>query len=42
MLSKEEEIEMYEQYRSVIAIMKKVEQMITEIDWLELRPWYKK
>ena len=41
-LSKEEEIEMYEQYRSVIAIMKKVEQMIAEIDWLELRPWYKK
>ncbi|EPA06686.1 hemerythrin domain-containing protein [Candidatus Nitrosarchaeum limnium] len=40
-LSKEEEIEMYEQYRSVIAIMKKVEQMIAEIDWLELRPWYK-
>ncbi|HXW03267.1 MAG TPA: hemerythrin domain-containing protein [Nitrosarchaeum sp.] len=41
-LSKEEEIEMYEQYRSVIAIVKKVEQMIAEIDWLETRPWYKK
>lgn len=41
-LSKEEEIEMYEQYRSVIAIMKKVEQMIAEIDWLELRQWYQK
>jgi hypothetical protein len=33
---------MYEQYRSVIAIVKKVEQMIAEIDWLETRPWYKK
>ncbi|NJK78250.1 MAG: hypothetical protein HC944_05925 [Nanoarchaeota archaeon] len=41
-LSKEEEIEMYEQYRSVIAIVKKVEQMIAEIDWLETRQWYKK
>ena len=41
-LSKEEEIEMYEQYRSVIAIVKKVEQMISEIDWLETRQWYKK
>jgi len=41
-LSKEEETEMYEQYRSVIAIVKKVEQMIAEIDWLETRPWYKK
>jgi len=41
-LSKEEETEMYEQYRSVIAIVKKVEQMIAEIDWLETRPWYMK
>ena len=41
-LSKEEEAEMYEQYRSVIAIVKKVEQMIAEIDWLETRPWYMK
>jgi hemerythrin-like domain-containing protein len=41
-LSKEEEIEMYEQYRSVIAIVKKVEQMIAEIDWLETRQWYYK
>ena len=40
-LSKEEETEMYEQYRSVIAIVKKVEQMIAEIDWLETRKWYK-
>lgn len=41
-LSKEEETEMYEQYRSVIAIVKKVEQMIAEIDELETRQWYKK
>lgn len=41
-LSKEEETEMYEQYKSVIEIVKKVEQMIAEIDWLETRPWYKK
>ena len=40
-LSKEEENEMYEQYRSVIAIVKKIEQMIAEIDWLETRQWYK-
>ncbi len=39
-LAKEEEIEMYEQYRSVIAITKKVEDMIVEIDWLESRPWF--
>lgn len=39
-LSKEEEIEMYEQYRSVFAIVKKVDEMIAEIDWLESRPWY--
>ena len=39
-LSKEEEVEMYEQYRSVIATMKKVEDMIKEIDWLESRPWF--
>ncbi|MCA9812604.1 MAG: hemerythrin domain-containing protein [Nitrosarchaeum sp.] len=41
-LSKEEESEMYEQYRSIFAIVKKKEDMITEIDWLELRPWYLK
>ena len=39
-LSKEEEIEMYEQYRSVTATVKKVEEMIAEIDWLESRDWY--
>ena len=36
----EEEIEMYEQYRSVIAITKKVEDMIIEIDLLESKPWF--
>ena len=40
-LSKEEEIEMYEQYRSVFAIVKKVEDMIKEIDFLENQPWAK-
>lgn len=41
-LSKEEETEMYEQYRSIFAIVKKVDEMIAEIDWLESRPWYLK
>ena len=41
-LSKEEEVEMYEQYRSVIAIIKKVDEMIAEIDELETRSWYTK
>ena len=39
-LAKEEEVMMYEEYRSVIAITKKVEDMIVEIDWLESRPWF--
>jgi hypothetical protein len=39
-LSKEEETEMYEQYRSVNAIVKKIDEMIAEIDWLESRPWF--
>ena len=38
-LSKEEEIEMYEQYRSVFAIVKKQQEMIAEIDYLESQPW---
>ena len=41
-LSKEEETEMYEQYRSVFAIVKKKEDMIAEIDLLESRDWYLK
>ena len=40
-LSKEEEIEMYEQYKSVFAIVKKVEDMIKDIDYLENQPWAK-
>ena len=40
-LSKEEEIEMYDQYKSVFAIVKKVEDMIKEIDYLENQPWVK-
>ena len=40
-LSKEEETEMYEQYRSVFAIVKKVEDLIKEIDYLENQPWAK-
>ena len=40
-LSKEEEIEMYEQYRSVFAIVKKIDEMIAEIDYLENQPWAK-
>ena len=39
-LSKEEEIEMYEQYRSVTAITKKVDDMIKEIDFLEQQDWF--
>ena len=39
-LSKEEEIEMYEQYRSVTAITKKKEELIKEIDYLENQPWF--
>ncbi len=40
-LAKEEEVEMYEMYRSVIAITKKIEDMILEIDWLEQTKWFK-
>lgn len=39
-LSKEEEQEMYEQFRSVIAITKKIDEMIKEIDYLEMQPWF--
>ena len=40
-LSKEEEIEMYEQYKSIFAIVKKVTELIAEIDYLEKQPWAK-
>ena len=41
MLDPEEEQEMYEQFNSVIAITKKVDDMIKEIDYLEKQPWNK-
>ncbi|KAG2476817.1 MAG: hypothetical protein NPMRth3_2900001, partial [Nitrosopumilales archaeon] len=37
-LSKEEEQEMYEQFKSVMSITKKINEMIKEIDSLEQRP----
>lgn len=39
-LSKEEEMEMFEQFRSVMAITTKMQNMIKEIDYLEQRPWF--
>ena len=39
-LSPEEEQEMFEQFRSVMAISKKIDDMIKEIDYLESTPWY--
>ena len=40
-LSKEEEKEMFEQFQSVIAITKKLEDMIKQIDYLENQAWFK-
>ena len=40
-LSKEEEQEMYDQFSSVMAIAKKIDEMIKEIDYLENQPWFK-
>lgn len=39
-LSKEEEQEMFEQFRSVVAITRKLDEMIKEIEFLETQPWY--
>ena len=39
-LSKEEEMEMFEQFRSVIAITTKMQKMIKEIEYLEKCPWF--
>ena len=39
-LSKEEEMEMFEQFRSVIAITTKMQEMIKEIEYLEKCPWF--
>ena len=38
-LSVEEEREMYEQFRSVVATSKRLAEMLEEIDYLESRPW---
>ena len=40
-LSKEEEQEMFEQFQSVTAITKKIEEIIKQIDYLEIQPWMK-
>jgi hemerythrin-like domain-containing protein len=40
-LSKEEEFDMYEQFKSVMTISKKMEDMIQEIEYLENQPWVK-
>ena len=39
-LSKEEEYDMYEQFKSVMTISKKMEDMIKEIEYLEKQPWF--
>ena len=39
-LSKEEEYDMYEQFKSVMAISKKMEDMIKEIEYLEKQSWF--
>ena len=41
LLSKEEEQEMFEQFQSVTAITKKIEEIIKQIDYLEIQPWMK-
>lgn len=40
-ISKEEEMDMYEQFKSVMAISKKLEDMIREIEILENSAWFK-
>lgn len=39
-LSKEEEFDMYEQFKSVMTISKKMEDMIQEIEYLETQSWF--
>ena len=39
-LSREEEFDMYEQFKSVMTISKKMEDMIKEIEYLENQPWF--
>ena len=38
-ISKEEELDMYEQFKSVMTISRKIEDMIKEIEYLEKQPW---
>ena len=40
-LSKEEEYDMYDQFKSVMSISKKMEDMIKEIEYLENQSWVK-
>ena len=40
-ISKEEELDMYEQFKSVMTISKKMEDMIKEIEYLENQSWVK-
>ena len=40
-LSKEEEKEMFEQFKAVTAVTTKIEKMIQEINCLEQQPWFK-
>jgi len=39
-LSKEEEMDMFDQFRSVMAITTKMQDMVKEIDYLEQCPWF--
>ena len=39
-LQPEEEREMYEQFRAVVAVSRKMDAMVREIDYLERQPWY--
>ncbi len=38
-ISKEEELEMYEQFKTVMTVPKRMEDMIKEIDYLENQDW---
>lgn len=40
-LSKDEEREMFDQFNSVLSITKKIDELISVIDYLERQPWYK-
>lgn len=39
-LALEEEREMYEQFRSAVAVSAKISEVIQELDYLESQPWY--